>query len=170
MAKRFDWSSLRSPAKTAYGHLSWIRKLILDEPKRYNQKSWIVGPRVEPSLWSHHMDKQISLYAAEGLPQCGTVACVAGWAIASFQETYPKSQINISFKAEKLLGLTESQADELFGGDAIEKLYREKFGYDSDVPKPQTSEFAALGAEHIANFQQKYKSQLKRTKLVRGKR
>lgn len=71
-----------------------IRDHILEEPKRYDQGSY--GDRVEPE---------------EGGPECGTVACLAGWALVLsgkplFLERYPDTTVsNVANKASKLCGI-----------------------------------------------------------------
>jgi hypothetical protein len=62
----------KSKAKTAYGLLSEVRKLILEEPKRYDQGIYIArinGANDSVDLRSEYRQE----------PACGTVACVAGW-------------------------------------------------------------------------------------------
>lgn len=55
-------------AKTAYGLLSAITKLIVAEPKRYSQHTFIES-EVAPTPEVQHF------------PACGTVGCVAGWVV-----------------------------------------------------------------------------------------
>lgn len=124
----------KSKAKTAYGLLSEVRTLILAEPLRYNQVSWL--------------ERQSEAIETETVfPACGTVGCVAGWVSTlvrgdtfSWSETGPVATL--------ALGLSDQQADELFAASAA--------GYG----RRQTARHAAAGAKHIAAFQKKYRRQL----------
>lgn len=139
----------RSKAKTAYGLLSEIRTLILKEPKRYNQGFWLTRQREDrfPELMDY--------------PACGTIGCVAGWVQ---QLVAPRKSImeadETGFRtfrapviATNVLGLTETQADELFAGSA------------AGSTRGQTRQHAIRGAAHIRRFQKKYAQQLKAKKV-----
>lgn len=54
------------------------------------------------------------LGAAEALNVCGTVACIAGWAVAAFNPKLQGFQIDYEQIAADLLGLRYEQADRLF--------------------------------------------------------
>lgn len=147
----------KSRAKTADGLLASIQKLILEEPKRYNQNSWVW-------LLEEGFDPE---YVRRG-PACGTIGCVAGWVSVL---TLPRSAIKhleelsdgISNHAQRLLGLDDDQADELFSGRPISFLRK-------DDPmmltaKPGTKAYARLGWKHIQAFRDKYRTQLRAHKL-----
>lgn len=124
-----------SKARTAYGLLSEIRKLILEEPKRYDQMN--VFQRV-----GTHSDLA---------PACGTVCCVGGWtAVLKAPRTRDAFRLD---RAEQILGLDGRQASELFYYGAAGRR-------GSDLPG-----HAERGAAHIAAFQQKYSKQLKAKKV-----
>lgn len=82
---------LKSKATNAYDVLSEVREIILDEPLRYNQVTYL------------------STGDGPGFPKCGTVACVAGWT----------EVITGSTMASDVLGLTDAQAGELFFYGAV---------------------------------------------------
>lgn len=141
----------KSRAKTAFGLLSEIRRLILAEPKRYNQERYIarVGGRND----ADEIDPEIY---PKGAPACGTVGCVAGW-VATLKHGDAFAYLETAGMAAASLGLTHIQAGELFGGDALDQLIGNAC--------PQTKAYAQAGAAHIARFQKKYAQQLKATKV-----
>jgi hypothetical protein len=95
--------------------LKKLKKWILDEPRRYNQNTWVAteGPRV-----------------ANQNPPCGTVACLAGSAClmegfepvgADFGNHVKDRNGSIYFVGElgaEILGLTEDEAGNLFALNA----------------------------------------------------
>ena len=131
-----------SKAKTAYGLLSEVRRLILEEPLRYCQGDWL--KRLED-----YSDAN-SQYAPT-FPACGTIGCVAGW-VATLKGPTNQRYSLVSEVAESILGINSTQAEVLFNGSAV--------GGTS-----QTREHAKAGATHIANFMQKHAAQLKATRV-----
>lgn len=129
-----------SKAKTAYGLLGEIRKLILEEPKRYNQERTLQRRA-----------------KGDGAPACGTVGCVAGWTVALKAPRTPT--YDVLEKAANILGLQYSTqfwsvSDELFSGDAAG--WREGEGIQ---------QHARNGAKHIAEFMKTHEAQLKAKKV-----
>ena len=131
-----------SKAKTAYGLLSEIRKLILAEPNRYFQGAW-------------RLTKD-NLTEDEKMPACGTIGCVAGWVdVLKSKRPLPANAawergIEFQRRGMEILGLSNSQAGRLFDGEAAG--FRIRIG---------VVEHARRGAEHIARFQKRYAAQLK---------
>lgn len=121
-----------SKAKTAYGLLSDVRKAILERPERYNQRDYI----------SYVGESDFAVY-----PECGTVACVAGW-VCLLKWRKPQWH-EVGEMAAKLLGIDDGQQSELYIETAA--------GPD----RAQTPEHAQGGAEHIRQFQQRHAKQLK---------
>lgn len=121
----------KSRAKTAYGLLSEVRRLILAEPKRYDQATYIAR---EPT-W----------YLKE-LPACGTIGCVAGW-VATLKHGKPFTYAQTPTIAASILGLGHEWAD-LFTPSAA-------------LGKAQSPQHARSGAALIRRFQKKYAKQLK---------
>lgn len=80
-----------SRAKTAYGLLSDIAKLALQEPKRMAMAEWM-------------MDERRDSAPDRGFPKCGSVGCIGGWTEA----LRPRN------RADQTLGLSIAQEDELF--------------------------------------------------------
>lgn len=133
-----------SKAKTAYGLLSAVRKLILAEPLRYNQARYIAR-----TDGKHHADNPSDGWQqwVKPLPACGTAGCVAGW-VATLKRGDRFSYKQTQGIAARILGLNSDQSEELFGGGAVGGT-------------PQTKSHAKAGARHIAAFQEKYATQLK---------
>jgi hypothetical protein len=126
----------KSKAKTAYGLLSEVRRLILAEPKRYNQSDTISfrdtgGWSIDYSKW----------------PACGTVGCVAGW-VTTLKLPERAELYDVIAPAGNVLGLNPEQRRELFRGSAA-------------GARAQTVAHAKAGAAHIRRFQKKYAKQLK---------
>jgi hypothetical protein len=131
----------KSKAKTAYGLLSEVRKLILEEPLRYNQACFI----------ERRKDWESSHLSMPHFAACGTMGCVAGW-VATLKHPDEFSYCETSRLAAEILGLTSDQEDLLFDGEAAKG-------------REQTLAHAKSGAAHIARFQKKYEKQLKATRV-----
>jgi hypothetical protein len=139
----------KSRAKTAYGLLSEIRRIILQDPRRYDQETTL--RRIEArSLWYY-----------DDAPPCGTVGCVAGWTVAlkpkdAVQAVDPPGWSPVLRQAKAILGLTTGEAYVLFSGDA------------AGVRDPSAAgrrRHARAGAAHIARFQKAHAKHLKATRV-----
>lgn len=139
----------RSKAKTAYGLLSEVRRLILEEPKRYNQRWWIA--RLDGKNGALYLSREQD----DIVPACGTVACVAGW-VATLKVGNRFTADMAEYVATQKLGLDSDQALELFKESAVPMNLT-----------PQTEAYAKAGAAHIASFQKKYAAQLKAKRVRR---
>jgi hypothetical protein len=137
----------KSTATNAYDLLGDIRRIILEEPRRYDQTWWRYIEGVPNS----------SGKAPSDYPACGTVCCVAGW-VTALTSRRRVGEDQISPRAQSTLGLSEGQALDLFSSEATCSLAIQR---GIAPPPPQTPEHAQLGALHIANFMAKYKAQLK---------
>lgn len=131
----------KSRAKTAYGLLSAVCRLILDEPKRYDQSSFIIRRDGAGGALSHH-------HASRGVPACGTVGCVAGW-VATLKHPKPFGYGETSYIAKRILGLSDSAAFHLFDGGACSNT------------RLQTKQHAKAGVAHIRRFLKEHARQLK---------
>jgi len=124
-----------SRATTAYELLAEIRQIILDEPKRYDQRVFLMtpfGPSDTRADW----------------PACGTIGCVAGW--VKTLKAQPDEYTDAENFAWDRLGLTWSQKEELFNSKAAGvRLDRHPAAH------------AKRGAAHIARFMKKHAAQLK---------
>lgn len=132
----------KSKAKTAYGLLSEIRKIILAEPKRYDQRYF----RVSLNDLRHGF---YSVPAEVVAPQCGTIGCVAGWVCALKAPDVFVDETRIQSTASDILG-AHGFSFQLF---------------DAKAAGPRIDEnpvaHARRGAAHIAKFQKKHAKQLK---------
>lgn len=118
-----------SRAKTAYGLLAEIEKLILAEPLRYDQEHVL-----------HQGDEAIDVYGEDSVPKCGTVGCVAGWVVVLKR---PEVSVSAAWDAaQEVLGLSSNEADDLFAGGACGDTM------------PQTKEHAEAGVAHIRAFRE----------------
>lgn len=84
----------KSKAKTAYGLLSEIVALIRDEPRRLDM--------------SMPLDTDAK-NAYELAPSCGTVGCVAGWAV--MLRGNPNAKIPITTQGADILGIPNAVVD-----------------------------------------------------------
>lgn len=128
-----------SNAKTAYGLLGEIATLIVAEPARYNQYD-VLTFREDGDFY-------------EKYPECGTVGCIAGWAVM-LTRAQPRRTRRVLQAARGILGLDEDQSDDLFRG-----LYHHS--------NPQTLAHAKAGVKHINKFRQQHRAQLQRTRIAR---
>jgi hypothetical protein len=77
-----------------------VRDHILAEPRRFRMERYVANP---------------GYYGLEGdtAPPCGTVACIAGWAVALVDGmdaiTAPGAYDHIAERAEELLGLSDDE-------------------------------------------------------------
>lgn len=158
---------LKSRAKTAWGHLLHVRRLIEAEPKRYDQGDWI-DRKTNDSLVLDEAKQH------QKFPACGTVGCLAGWTVISLTGHNRFRRPSVRGHAERALGLTNQQAVELFDGNAVNNTYYNDQiargldpDYGADIPG-QTKRHLKFGLKHLDAFMKKYKKQLKATKLDRS--
>lgn len=121
-----------SRAKTAYGLLSDVCRVIVAEPKRYAQSIYIERANEPFKQFDEH-------------PACGTIGCVAGW-VATLKTQRRFRYHETPVIAKERLGINEGQAMELFG--------------ESVAGVAQTMRHAHNGVAHIRKFQKKYRAQL----------
>lgn len=81
----------KSKAKTAFGLLSEIAALAIEEPMRMTMNNWYL----RPGAWKE---------PRRGFPACNTVGCVGGWT----ETLVPNAG------ADRTLGLSQAQEVELF--------------------------------------------------------
>lgn len=133
----------KARARTAYGLLGEIKRIILEDPRRYDQFNTL---SVIPAA---QLDDKTE-------PPCGTVGCVAGWVVALTRARLTPYALNSPLTiAERVLGLTEEQGDQLFDGGAA--------GWRTGVP---LIDHAQRGADHIERFRQAHKAQLLKQKVT----
>jgi hypothetical protein len=158
--------ALRSTAAHVYDLLDDMCKVILDDPKHYNQSDWMI---TEPN--SIRMILSESASADIEPPDCGTMACRAGWMVQLVDGPLARRhQYDTEDRAMAILGVTaDEQASQhpfavdvviLFSGYAID---RQRF-------KRGTFEYAQEGVRGTRAFMQKWAERLKRTPVDRDER
>lgn len=93
-----------------------IADTIMEHPDHFTMDTWFDAPNVEPSM---------VLDAVAGF-QCGTAACIAGWAVALAQPNRDH-HYNVSFHAQMLLDVDGDTASSLFYGSTF---WRKMHGVD----------------------------------------
>lgn len=127
-----------SKARTAYELLEEIRQIILEEPKRYDQRCILLcGSECKE--------------AGRAMPACKTVGCVAGWIVALTRRDFV-SVGNICGAAREILGLDADQTPQLF-------YYKAAGGAGQSIGH------ARRGAAHIRRFMKAHAKQLKAKKV-----
>jgi hypothetical protein len=111
-----------------------IQKHILAEPKRLDMGHFIARKSDGSGL-------------VVRFPQCGTVACIAGWAVTlSTKEKLDYRRIE--GRARQLLGITQTQAKNLFFDSNWPQQFAERLG----LTEPQTKAHARITAKRIDHF------------------
>lgn len=132
-----------SQARTAYDLLTDICAIITEDPKRYNQRIYLCRLALE--------DRRNGYLV---VPACGTIGCVAGWAVA-LKDPNRGTQTRLTVEvARNILGLSPEQAALLFNFWAV----------PITIP-PQTRDHAQAGVKHIQKYQALWEAQLKATRL-----
>lgn len=110
--------------------LKHVIALIKAEPKRYDQSTYMETPKMHCARGTEHF------------PACGTICCVAGWVniVAGKSDRTYGHQEGL---AKGALGLTESEAYELFDGSPPAVRSRAE-----STPR----QHAADGIKHIKRF------------------
>lgn len=135
--RRRTWAPLpRSRAKTAYQLLDEVKKVIIEEPKRYDQGDFGVDYR---NTWEPG--------ERPDLPICGTVACVAGWMVVLRGGSLNDTTTGVSERAEQLMGY-DIDTSHLFGGGVVS-------GESGGKTHAQN------GVKHITAFQKAHAKELK---------
>lgn len=137
-----------SKAKTAYALLSEIAALALEEPERIAMR--IVhssGDSLERLIQESARIKKI--------PSCGTVGCIAGWALVQRGELRAEGPWSQLDRAADMLGLSSHQREDFFCDDTL-----------MDACNQQTLTHAKNVVKHIRAFQRKHAKQLKAKTLA----
>ena len=150
MALRYLKSGFaQSDAKTAYDLLSDVCKTIKNEPKIYDQDTFMSRDNISP---------------------CGTVACRAGWIVALHDGSARLNLINIEDRATHILGFSGRYGcgvvpDSLFEASAF--TYENKDMGRDNFPNAGTKAYARLGIKGLRTFMAKHKAHLKARLLKR---
>lgn len=139
----------RSKAKTAWGLVQDVKRVMLEEPKRVWMKDYIVERN--PALWPN-------------APACGTVGCFAGWC-------------SILSGGKRNIFRTYSHALELLGDcdyDTVQTTDDDGYAYKDHVfsafgpdleGEPGTATFARSVVRRIERFQRINEKVLKAKKV-----
>lgn len=123
-----------------------IQQHILEEPKRLDMGTFIERIAIE-RIAAEEEDYPEDY--AKKFPTCGTIGCIAGWAVTlSSKEGREVPYADIPAKAKRLLGLTPIQADRLFYASS----WPNPLAYKIDNSNPQTKAHAKLTAKRIDRF------------------
>lgn len=113
-----------------------IQRHILEEPQRVNMEGWVIKQSENPVPYAR--------LARRGQdPACGTVACIAGWAVELFNEGY--SFIWYSTRARTLLDLTCKEVNALFYTEGWPYEFKERLF----AHKPGTRGYAQIVSDYI---------------------
>lgn len=166
MAAAIEESFLpKSDATNAYELLDDACVFILEEPRRYDQSTWIGSLGRGSFDWN---------YMADVIPPCGTMVCIAGMCLLSkgislietmdsgkraadllgFKYSHRTSDYGLRIDSEEEQDATRDIRN-LFADDLLDGI-----PYD-DAPKRGTAEYAKLGVDRIRTFMAKYEARLK---------
>ena len=97
-----------------------VADIIEFTPERWDQGTWLIE-RSDLDVTVHDIPKSA---IAHGVKECGTTACVAGWAVAlTPDDQMPVTVLHDWDRAGAVaLGLSEDFADYLFDGSLSERL------------------------------------------------
>jgi hypothetical protein len=120
-----------------------IQRHILAEPKRYAQDTVITRGKAG-DIFGVEYEVGRHLF-----PECGTVACLGGWAELLSKDQRPRGVSTLEF-ARKILGLTEDESARLFSG-INEEMY---IGIGRSWPKQYETAYmnakTLRGRAHVA--------------------
>lgn len=110
-----------------------VKKHILEEPKRFLMRYWLVRKNSGARLPASHA----------GFAKCGTAACIAGW---TWTLEHPQTPFPGSWDVADLLGIDRENRFRLFAVDHWPTQFRNKFKDDG------TAESAKVAAARIEHF------------------
>jgi len=129
-----------SKAKTAYGILSEVVKLVLEEPKRMRMAMW-GGNDGNVDCLNLPINER---------PSCGTVGCIGGWI------EHQARQQGVEMDAADLLKMDPD-------GEPISALF---YGRLCSDPRQGTPAHARKVVRLIRSFQRKHRTHLLKTRIV----
>jgi hypothetical protein len=121
-----------------------IQKHILEEPRRFIMRTFVIKGEPENEIWSDGFNNR------QKLPACGTAACIAGWAAilgGAKLRRDKHGEINYWSPAKRLLGLGYSQSEALFNSTQWPPAFKERYSFAKEP-----TERAKIGAERIEHF------------------
>jgi hypothetical protein len=115
-----------------------IQKHILAEPRRLEMSMWV--RKGKPEIDSYQSDSGYVTY-----PQCGTAACIGGWALIISKKTVNNNGLNTGNRAAQLLGIPAMN------------------GTDAEILSPSDKLF------HVSDWPAKYEQAYHHAKSARGR-
>lgn len=137
----------RARAKTAWNLCEAVCEAIVEDPRRYDQGTYVD----QHSLFEVAQDR--------GLPECGTVACRAGWIVALHDGGIKVRYGAIRNRANKILGVEPWQTQDLFSGSALES-YKEQQGRPTYAQYSYLRRRALQGAWGLRQWMEAHKEHL----------
>lgn len=127
-----------------------IQRAILKEPKQFQMDAWFATQDTDPSWYDPDMPAKI--------PNCGTAACIGGWAIALTLKKNPdkarsytdRRTMGTFNRAQKVLGLEGNMASRLFIEDNWPDPYKKL--YNRYTEKKQWKRRAQVAVRRIDHF------------------
>ena len=143
-------------AETAFDLLNDIIRIIQEEPRRMDMGNWICNPK--------------AVSAVRKLPACGTVGCIAGWAVVLHDGVEPayRGQRYIAERAVVLLtgALNQTGTLDLFDGDVFEYYDDEEGFRDYRVLNPGDANYVSLVIRRIEEYRDQHELHLKSIRLA----
>ena len=130
---------------SGYALLGRIRRLILEEPRRYNQRSTLAV------VMEGHP------YPPDIIPPCGTIGCVGGWIVALTRPSQISSHTDVVALTQEILQL------DIYSTHVLTDFHAAGWrGFTMEEIVPH----AERGAEHIAQFMKDHKAHLQAVQIV----
>lgn len=134
-----------------------IQKQILKEPKQFDMTNWFTQTESKMRKSGDRFFTEISQHSR--IPNCGTAACIAGWAVAINNRLNPdqasawassehKNGLYFVGYAAELLGLDDDQGDRLF----YEGNWPEEFKFEMGKAYGKASKQAKVACARIDHF------------------
>jgi hypothetical protein len=117
--------------------LQRVKKAILDNPEHFSMDYWY--QYIDEN--GHVTLENYTVGVAEGLTECGTKACIAGWAVFLGRDD-STGVYDIGLYAQNILDLTNDQARRLFHMDRWPKQF---WLDDTETAAARIDHFIATG-------------------------
>ena len=142
-------------ATNAYQLLDDVIAAITVEPRRLNMRQWVMSAL------------SLGEYAKSRVPECGTVACCAGWICV-----LARPNIAIRMARTGLGGGISSTARGLLGFNGLESytsmLFSAAVARDGKLLRPGTKKYALAVVDRIRQFQAQHAVRLLNTPVNRA--
>lgn len=120
--------------------LERVKAHILEEPTRFDMGDFVIqGEYLE----------NFAANFGRPIPPCGTIACIAGWAVLLSEGQTSGAGSDVQAEAEALLGLSVEQRERLFYTSNWPKKFNEAYRDAEDVRLPAAALAAARRIDHF---------------------